>query len=37
VGAVAGYVVSTVADYYRLIRLDMEVYQISTSRSPSSR
>lgn len=29
VGAVCGYTVSTLADRYRLIRLDMEVYQIA--------
>ncbi len=28
-GAVGGYVLSTIADRYRLIRLDMEVYQIA--------
>mgnify|MGYP001379062653 FL=1 len=28
IGAVAGYVLSTILDRYRLIRLDMEVYQI---------
>ena len=28
IGAVGGYVLSTILDRYRLIRLDMEVYQI---------
>ena len=28
IGAIAGYVISTTLDRYRLIRLDMEVYQI---------
>ena len=29
VGAVAGYIVSTVADRYELIRIPMDVYQVS--------
>ena len=28
VGAVAGYTLATILDRYRLIRIDMEVYQI---------
>jgi lipoprotein-releasing system permease protein len=29
IGAVGGYLISTILDRYRLIRLDMEIYQIS--------
>ena len=37
VGAVAGRALIFVLDHYQLIRIEFDVYQISTSRSASSR